>query len=147
MPHQVKPSDDEFLNCVSFVVAAYCGNNPVALADLPAVISSVRDALALVRSPVKEANTPGPDGPAVPVRRSITPESIRCLDCGKSFKTLRRHLMSAHGLSPEQYRARWNLPSTYSLVAPNYSDLRSTLAKDGGLGRGVPAPVKRRRRR
>lgn len=81
-----------------------------------------------------ETGLPAPGDPAVPIRKSVQPDYIVCLEDGKKFKSLKRHLMSAYGLTPDQYRKRWNLPADFPMVAPNYSAQRSQLAKDMGLG-------------
>jgi predicted transcriptional regulator len=116
------------------MVAAFVSNNPLPKSELPALIHAVHSAVerlgigAETAPPQVEAKTP-----AVPIRRSITPDFLICLDDGKRFKSLRRHL-AGHGLTPEQYRQKWNLPSDYPMVAPNYAAQRSALAKKIGLG-------------
>ena len=115
------------------IVAAYVGNNSVAAADIPALINQVHSALQRVASgdgqPASE-----PLKPAVPVKRSINPDFIVCLEDGKKFKSLKRHLRTHYDLSPEQYREKWGLPADYPMVAPNYAAARSQLAKQMGLG-------------
>ena len=117
------------------VVAAYVSNNPVPSSDLPALIQAVHSAIERLG---KEAERPLPQAetktPAVPVRKSVTPDYLICLEDGKRFKSLRRHLRLL-GLTPEQYREKWRLPSDYPMVAPNYAAQRSALAKKIGLGR------------
>jgi predicted transcriptional regulator len=116
------------------VVAAYVTNNPVPVSELPALIASVAASLnGLVNgaaAPVEE-----PQKPAVSIKKSVTPDYIISLETGKRFKSLKRHLMTSYGMTPDEYRAKWNLPSDYPMVAPNYSAARSTLAKSLGLGR------------
>jgi predicted transcriptional regulator len=117
------------------IVAAYIGRNPTPLDQLPGVISTVHDALAglgqpTVVAPVETAKA------AVPIRKSITPDFIVCLDCGQRSKMLKRHLMTAHGLTPDEYRHKWGLSRDYPMTAPNYTNERSALAKQIGLGRG-----------
>jgi predicted transcriptional regulator len=102
--------------------------------ELPALIESVHAALAKAASGKAEESA-ALQAPAVPVRKSITPDSMICLEDGLKFKSLKRHLRTAHGMTPEQYRAKWNLPSDYPMVAPNYAKTRSELAKGIGLGR------------
>jgi predicted transcriptional regulator len=115
------------------LVAAYVSNNPLPKGDLPDLILAVHSSLAGLRSepavPEVEAKVP-----AVPIRKSVTPDYLICLEDGKKFKSLRRHLR-AHGLTPEQYRQKWNLRSDYPMVASNYTAQRSALARKMGLGR------------
>ena len=116
------------------IVAAFVSNNPLPKSELPALIHAVHSAVELLVAgpesapPQVEAKTP-----AVPIRRSITPDFLICLDDGKRFKSLRRHLARL-GMTPAQYREKWNLPSDYPMVAPNYAAQRSALAKKIGLG-------------
>ncbi len=114
------------------IVVAYVGNNNVAADELPGVITSIYNALA---SADAQADAPPPPGkPAVSPRRSVTPEYIICLEDGQKFKSLKRHLSSKYGMTPDEYRAKWGLASDYPMVAPNYSATRSKLAKKSGLG-------------
>ena len=110
---------------------------PCGSSDLPALIQSVFDTLSGLAS--DEPATPVELTPAVPIRRSVTDDHIVCLEDGKRLKMLKRHLMTNHGLTPEEYRARWGLRPDYPMVAPNYSVQRQVLAKQIGLGR-KPAP-------
>lgn len=118
------------------IVAAYVGNNTVAQADLPKLISSIYQSLAAATLGAAESKAPEAAElkPAVPVRKSITPDYIICLEDGKKFKSLKRHLRTHYDLSPEQYREKWGLPADYPMVAPSYAEARSTLAKKIGLG-------------
>ncbi len=113
------------------IVAAHVANNTVALADLPALIAQVHQALRSIDSPA--AIAPRLD-PVVPIKKSVTPDYIICLEDGKKLKMLKRHLKTAYKLTPEQYRERWGLPADYPMVAPNYARQRSQLARDLGLG-------------
>lgn len=115
------------------IVAAYVGANSVAAADLPSLISQVHAALAWVATGPAEPPTEAPK-PAVPVKRSVTADYVVCLEDGKRFKSLKRHLRAQYDMSPEQYREKWGLPSDYPMVAPNYAAARSQLAKKMGLG-------------
>ena len=118
---------------VAAIVAAFVKRNAVPALELPALIASVSQSLAsLGQAP---AAAPASLIPAVPIRRSVGAETITCLDCGKKAKMLKRHLLTAHGISVDEYRTRWSLPSDYPMVAPNYSARRSELAKSLGLGR------------
>jgi predicted transcriptional regulator len=123
------------------IVSAFVSNNPVPRTELPGVIGEVYRTLTGLTAPA------APEAseelvPAVPVRKSIAPEFIVCLEDGKKFKSLKRHLRTHYNLSPEQYRAKWGLPADYPMVAPSYSEKRSQLAKDNGLGR-KPEPARR----
>ena len=118
----------------SDVVSAYVGNNPVQSSDIPNLIREVHGALTSIASskaePEKEKQKP-----AVPVRKSLTHDHLICLEDGKKFKSLKRHLRTHYDLSPEQYREKWGLPADYPMVAPAYAEARSKLARDMGLGR------------
>jgi predicted transcriptional regulator len=121
-----------FIDLAAGIVSAYVSNNTVAAAELPALINEVHAALTRVaRGPDAQR---GPQKPAVSPKRSVTAEYLICLEDGKKFKSLRRHLKSQYGLSPEQYREKWGLPADYPMVAPNYAATRSALAKKMGLG-------------
>lgn len=116
------------------MVAAFVSNNPLPKSELPTLIHAVHATLAKLAVGSESAQLqPEAVPPAVPVRRSITPDFLICLDDGKRFKSLRRHL-TVLGLTPAQYREKWNLPSDYPMVAPNYAAQRSALAKQIGLG-------------
>ena len=115
------------------IVSAYVSNNAVASADLPTLISDVYSALQRTEVEAVEPE-PEPLKPAVPVKKSINPDYIICLEDGKKFKSLKRHLRTHYNLTPEEYRDKWNLPSDYPMVAPNYAAARSELAKKMGLG-------------
>jgi len=129
----------EVVELTADIVAAYVGNNAVPTADITSLINDVYRALtAAVEG--KEDQPPQDLKPAVPVRRSVTPDYIICLEDGKKFKSLRRHLRTDYDLTPEQYREKWGLPHDYPMVAPNYAQARSRLAKEMGLG------LKRRRK-
>jgi predicted transcriptional regulator len=122
----------ELLALTADIVASHFANNTVAPADVPGVIESVYATLARLGSPV-EAPAPKLE-PAVPVRSSIKPDFIVCLEDGKKLKMLKRHLMTRYGMTPDDYRAKWGLPADYPMVAPNYAEQRRTLAKSIGLG-------------
>ncbi|MBV9812152.1 MAG: MucR family transcriptional regulator, partial [Acetobacteraceae bacterium] len=128
-------SDDlgngRILNLTARIVSAHVGHNAVTPDALPSLIQSVYRTLATVDAPV-QVDKPQP---AVPVRRSVFPDYIVCLEDGKKLKMLKRHLMTAYNMTPEQYRERWGLPHDYPMVAPSYAERRSTLAKQIGLGR------------
>jgi predicted transcriptional regulator len=115
------------------VVAAYVSNNSLPVTDLPGLIADVYGALGSTKTKVVEAEVEKPK-PAVPVKKSVTDDYIICLEDGKKFKSLKRHLMTHYSLSPEEYRDKWDLASDYPMVAPNYAAARSRLAKQMGLG-------------
>ncbi|WP_034853552.1 MucR family transcriptional regulator [Inquilinus limosus] len=123
------------------IVAAHVSHNSVAPSDLPALIEQVYGALTGLGKP----STPAPTRPepAVPIRKSVTPDYIVCLEDGKKLKMLKRHLQAAYNMTPDEYRERWGLPADYPMVAPNYAKQRSTLAKSIGLGtrRTAEAPA------
>jgi len=122
------------LGMAAEVVAAFVSNNPVPKGELPALIHTIHDTLARLSSGAENpASKEELKEPAVSIRKSITPEYLICLEDGKTFKSLKRHL-AAHGLTPDQYRAKWKLPSDYPMVAPNYAATRSAMAKAIGLG-------------
>jgi predicted transcriptional regulator len=123
----------DLIELTAEIISAYVSNNTVVAADLPAIISDVHDALS------KAAQRAGPPEqeelrPAIAVKRSVTPDYIVCLEDGKKFKSLKRHLRTHYNLSPEEYREKWGLPHDYPMVAPNYAAARSALAKQMGLG-------------
>jgi len=115
------------------IVAAYVSDNPVPPADLPGLIESVHAKLESIVSDVGQEVVEAPT-PAVSIKKSITPDFIICLEDGKKFKSLKRHLRTKYDMSPDEYRAKWGLPGNYPMVAPNYSAARSELAKAIGLG-------------
>lgn len=115
------------------IVSAYLANNPVPVAQLSDLIASVSGAVNKLDGPIVTATAP--QEPAVHPKKSIFPDFIVCLEDGKKFKSLKRHLRTDFGLTPDEYRAKWNLPADYPMVAPNYSATRSALAKSSGLGR------------
>ncbi|MDQ0463489.1 putative transcriptional regulator [Caulobacter ginsengisoli] len=127
------------------IVSAYVGNNSVASADLPSLIQNVHRALTGVAAGA-EAVEVAPKEPAVPLKRSITPDYLICLEDGRKFKSLKRHLRTKYNMSPEEYRAKWGLAKDYPMVAPNYAKARSDLAKQMGLGQGGRQAAKKKGR-
>jgi predicted transcriptional regulator len=134
----------EVIEMTADIVSAYVGNNSVAAADLPGLIQSVHRALAGISSGAETAEA-APKEPAVPIRRSITPDYLVCLEDGRKFKSLKRHLRTKYNMSPEEYRAKWSLPKDYPMVAPNYAKARSDLAKQMGLGQGGRQAARKKR--
>lgn len=133
-----------FTELTAEIVAAYVANNPVPAASLAGLIATVHTAV----SGLSEPAAPAPVlSPAVNPKRSVQPDYIVCLEDGKRFKSLKRHLMTRYGLTPEEYRAKWSLPHDYPMVAPNYAAARSKLAKSMGLGRKPGTKVKPKRGR
>jgi len=129
--------DDELtvIDLTATIVSAYVGNNSVPVGELPKLIADVHAALASVLSGGTVAEpAPEPTRPAVPVKKSVTADYIICLEDGKKFKSLKRHLRTHYDMSPEQYREKWSLPADYPMVAPSYAEARSSLAKKMGLG-------------
>ncbi|MBY0331163.1 MAG: MucR family transcriptional regulator [Acetobacteraceae bacterium] len=126
------PAND-LLGLTAEIVSAHVSNNPVSLVDLPNLIQEVYRTLASVGAPPVKAEPERPQ-PAVPIKKSITPEYLICLEDGKRLKMLKRHLQTSYNLTPDQYRERWGLGSDYPMVAPNYAKHRSSLAKKIGLG-------------
>jgi predicted transcriptional regulator len=126
-------SKRDLVELTATVVSAYVGANTIGQQELPALIRSVHGALSDLSN--AQSQTPGaPPEPAVSLKRSITPDHLICLEDGKKFKSLKRHLRTRYGMSPDEYRAKWNLPADYPMVAPNYAKERSNLAKRMGLG-------------
>ncbi|MFN7709677.1 MAG: MucR family transcriptional regulator [Holosporales bacterium] len=126
-------SSNELLEMTADIVSAHVANNTVDIADLPRLIKQVYSTFCELSGQVS-VSSDRPE-PAVPVKKSVQPDYIVCLEDGKKLKMLKRHLMTAYNMTPEQYRERWSLPSDYPMVAPNYATQRSTLAKKIGLGR------------
>lgn len=132
--------ESSFIELTATIVSAYVSNNTVPSTEIPNLIGQVHSALKRVSG--GQMSTPAePLKPAVPVKRSVTPEYLICLEDGMKFKSLKRHLRTRYNMTPDQYREKWGLPSDYSMVAPNYAAARSELAKQMGLGQ------QRRRRR
>ena len=137
---EMDQGNEDILTLAAEIVAAYASRNQMAKGELPDLIASVHATLRGLASgdgdgapaePMAEA----PPAPAVPIDASVGKDAIICLDCGKSFKTLKRHLSTEHGMTPADYKARWGLSKDYPLVAPDYSKRRAATAKKIGLGR------------
>jgi predicted transcriptional regulator len=134
---------DRVINLTAQIVSAHVVANEVSADRLPALIRNVHQALATVGQASTE---PATAEPAVSVKKSVFADRILCLDCGQSFKMLKRHISTDHQMTPEQYRAKWDLPSTYPMVAAEYAATRSKLAKDNGLGRRAKIPPPSRKK-
>lgn len=137
---------EDVLTLTAQIVSAHVTKNQVPVEELPSLIREVYKTLSTVGEAVPAA---GASKPAVAITKSVFPDYIVCLECGKQMTMLKRHLMTEHTMTIDQYRAKWTLPSNYPMVAPNYAETRSTLAKKMGLGRSrtvAPAPKKAGRR-
>jgi predicted transcriptional regulator len=133
-------NQDELVQLTAEIVSAYVSNNDVRPEQVSTLIAEVH--AALVRAPQGETEPEQePQEPAVSVRKSVTRDYIICLEDGKKFKSLKRHLRNEHEMTPDEYRAKWGLKKDYPMVAPNYSESRSTLARSIGLGRKAPEPA------
>jgi len=137
----------ELLEYATGIVAAYVGRNQILQSDLPGLIKSVFDALAGLSQPVADIAAPSALKPAVPVKKSVTDEYIICLEDGAKLKMLKRYLRTHYDMSPDDYRAKWGLPSDYPMVAPNYAQARSEMAKRIGLGKLTPASGRGRKKK
>jgi predicted transcriptional regulator len=127
-------SDTDVLRLTAKIISAHVGNNQVTVDALPELIQSVHRSLVTAGT-AEPAPAPAPPTPAVPIRKSVFPDHIVCLEDGKKLKMLKRYLQTSYGMTPEQYRRKWGLPADYPMVAPNYASHRSSLAKQAGLGR------------
>src|ERR1700741_3874074 len=127
--------ESEFVELTADIVSAYVGNNSVSAAGLPSLIRSIHDAIRGISNGQIEAPVVA-QAPAVSVRKSVSPDFLICLEDGRRFKSLKRHLRTKYNISPEDYRAKWGLPKDYPMVSPNYAASRSALAKSMGLGQG-----------
>jgi predicted transcriptional regulator len=128
-------SKNELVEMTTDIVAAYVGANTVPASELPRLVETVYAALQGLAGKTDGIVTES-SAPAVPIKKSVTADYIICLEDGKKFKSLKRHLRTRYAMTPEEYRARWNLPHDYPMVAPNYAKARSDLAKRMGLGLG-----------
>ncbi len=135
-----KPNVNELLELTTEIVSAHVSNNSIVVGDLPGLIQDVYKTLAIVGTAPAVPERPKP---VVPIKKSVFPEYVVCLEDGKKLKMLKRHLKTAYNMTPDQYRERWGLPPEYPMVAPNYAKHRSALAKKIGLG---TKPRKRRRK-
>jgi len=129
---RVDAAPADIMECASDIVSAYVSNNPIQSAELPELIREIHSTLRTLGNSTGASGTPEP---AIPVKKSITDDFLICLEDGKKFKSLKRHLRSKYGLSPEEYREKWGLPYDYPMVAPSYARKRSALAKEMGLGK------------
>jgi predicted transcriptional regulator len=127
--------NDKLAKATSEIISVYVANNSVASSALGDLIANVHKALVHIEMGSPAVSPVAPPTPAVPIKKSITPEFLICLEDGKKFKSLKRHLRSAYQMTPEEYRVRWDLPEDYPMLAPNYARQRSDIAKQIGLGK------------
>lgn len=148
MSEPASPGQDDLLSYAASIVSAYVSNNTLAAAELPALLQTVYATLGRLAAGESAGGRGANRLPAVSIKKSVTPDFLICLEDGKKFKSLKRHLRAAYGLSPEDYRARWNLAPDYPMVAPNYARTRSTLAVKMGLGQktGAVTPHRKHKR-
>ena len=125
----------QMIELTTKIVAAYVSRNIVPVSDLPNLISTTHQSLTSLGKPQEQAEPAVDLKPAVPIKKSVHPDYIVCLEDGKQLKMLKRHLKTAYGLTPDDYRAKWGLPADYPMVAPNYAKARSALAMEIGLGK------------
>jgi predicted transcriptional regulator len=140
MAEQDTLAPSHLLSLATEIVAAYVANNATSRSDLTGMIGTVHAALSELAAFPVAAAVDAPLRPAVSAKKSISPDILVCIECGKRFQSLRRHLSTSHALTPEAYRAKWSLGAEYPMVAPAYSTRRSELAKESGLGRKI-APM------
>ncbi len=140
MDHEHTGADD-FIHLAAEIAAAYVANNSIPAAELPNLLKALHSSLRdMAGAPVVETAAAAPAAiavplkPAVPINKTVTPDHIICLEDGQSFRSLKRHLGTAHQMTPQQYREKWGLPADYPMVAPNYAEARSAMAKKIGLG-------------
>ena len=145
------PIPRDLLELSTEIVSAYLSHNSVSVTDVPRLLAEVHLALKGLSASPPAAKMPARSGPAISIGRSVTPDHLVCLEDGHTFRSLKRHLRVQHGLTPQAYRLKWNLPNSYPMVAPNYSVKRSTIAKGFGLGKkspvSTPKPARSRTRR
>jgi predicted transcriptional regulator len=138
MEHEHAGADD-FVHLAAEIAAAFLANNAIPPAEIPSLLKSIHTSLreiagAAANGGQAPAEVVAPPKPAVPINKTVSPDHIVCLEDGQSFRSLKRHLGTAHNMTPQQYREKWGLPSDYPMVAPNYAEARSEMAKKIGLG-------------
>ena len=134
-------STPDLIEMTTDIVSAFVSNSSLSAADLPSLIHQVHKTLSDIATGAEAEPVAPSQSPAISVKKSITPDFLICLEDGRKFKSLKRHLRTKYDLTPEQYRAKWNLPKDYPMVAPNYAAARSNLAKQSGLGQGGRKPA------
>ncbi len=138
MDHEHAGADD-FVHLAAEIAAAYVANNSLPPAEIPNLLKSIHASLREISGKASSASPSAaeavaPQKPAVPINKTVSPDHIVCLEDGQSFRSLKRHLGTAHNMTPQQYREKWGLPADYPMVAPNYAEARSEMAKKIGLG-------------
>jgi len=131
----------DLIEMTTEIVSAFVSNSSLSASDLPALIHQIHKTLSDISTGAEAESAAPALTPAISVKKSITPDFLICLEDGRKFKSLKRHLRTKYDLTPEQYRAKWNLPKDYPMVAPNYAAARSNLAKQSGLGQGGRKPA------
>jgi predicted transcriptional regulator len=137
MTEGIAAASPELIGLTSEIIAAYVSNNPVPASGLPQLIADIHAAIAGLSGEESVARPEEKPVPAVSIRKSVTPDFLICLEDGKRFKSLKRHLATRYDLTPEAYRRKWNLPADYPMVVPSYSAARSMLAKAAGVGKKI----------
>lgn len=151
MTNNIPERSARLIDLTAEIVAAFVSNNTVLASELSTIIADTHAAVSALQTGGVPPNVEKPI-PAISIKKSLTPDFLICLEDGKRFKSLKRHLAAHYGLTPDAYRQKWNLPDDYPMVAPNYSATRSALAKATGLGRQpaaaqpVPAPARKRKK-
>lgn len=151
MTNNIPERSARLIDLTAEIVAAFVSNNTVLASELSTIIADTHAAVSALQTGSVPPNVEKPI-PAISIKKSLTPDFLICLEDGKRFKSLKRHLAAHYGLTPDAYRQKWNLPDDYPMVAPNYSATRSALAKATGLGRQpaaaqpVPAPARKRKK-
>ena len=131
----------DLIEMTTEIVSAFVSNSSLSASDLPALIHQIHKTLSDISTGAEAESAAPALTPAISVKKSITPDFLICLEDGRKFKSLKRHLRTKYDLTPEQYRAKWNLPKDYPMVSPNYAAARSNLAKQSGLGQGGRKPA------
>ncbi|MET2829304.1 MucR family transcriptional regulator [Mesorhizobium shangrilense] len=139
MPVEIDESGPDLLGMTADIVSAYVSNNPLPVSELGRIIADTYAAVSKLQTPT-EPLPAEKRAPSVPIKKSVTPDFIICLEDGKKFKSLKRHIGTHYNLTPDEYRAKWGLPADYPMVAPNYAAARSQFARASGLGRKAIAP-------
>jgi predicted transcriptional regulator len=134
---------NDLIEMTTEIVSAFVSNSTISPADLPALIHQVHSTLNSIATGAEAEPATQAQQPAIPVKKSITPDYLICLEDGRKFKSLKRHLRTKYDMTPDDYRAKWGLPKDYPMVAPNYAAARSNLAKQSGLGQGGRKPAAR----
>lgn len=140
-----QPNNDNHFELIGKIVSAYIANNAIPAVKLTQIMANVHSAIVLPSMDESDLNEVSPRQrelkPAVPIKKSVQHDHLVCLEDGKKYKSLKRHFAAHHGMTPDEYRSKWNLPATYAMTAPGYSETRSTPAKESGLGRTLTKKI------